>query len=311
MQISDQGLKALELEEGAPLRAYRDSAGVWTIFCGLTAASGVVKPVPGMVITREEGERLMRLALRQSYEPAVEMAMMKTEGSAIVRPAQHEFDAGVSFHWNTGAIARASWVTAWKGPRGTGWRVDVIDRMKSWSKSGGRVLPGLTARRIREAAMLLDGVYRTEEPQPVGAAFAKWGLALSPSEIEAVRSGLQALGYEPGLALGFVDFDAARQFQSDHNLTVDGIIGRATLSTLQRALDARTAAVPKIGVAGIAVVAAANGLTTAAIPVPHFDAASVAGALIWLASHAWSYRDILATAIAPTLPRIAAFLRRY
>lgn len=309
MQISDQGLKALELEEGVVLRAYRDSAGVLTIGCGLTAASGVVTPTPGMVITREEADRLLREALRRNYEPAVELAMSERDLVLIAanRPAQHEFDAGVSFHFNTGAIGRASWVKAWKGPRGPAWRADVIDRLKLWSKAGGKVLPGLEARRIREAAMLLDGTYRTEAPQPVGAAYAKWGIRLSAGEIANVRSGLQRLGYEPGLAEGFVSHDAAVKFQVDHNLTVDGIIGRATLSTLQRALDARTGAVMKVPVAAAVIGSVATG----AVPVnlPHIDVAAAATAIAWVLSHAWSYRDILATAIDPKFPRAAAWLR--
>lgn len=309
MKLSDKGLQALELEEGAPLRAYRDTAGVWTIFCGLTAASGVVKPGPGMVITREEGERLMRAAL-PAYEQDVEIAMTKTEGSKIVRPAQNEFDAGLSFHWNTGAIARASWVKVWKGARGETWRVSVIDSLKLWSKSAGKVLPSLTARREREAAMLLDGVYRSETPQPVGAAFARWGLSLSPDEIQKARSALRALGYEPGLTPAFVDLDAASKFQADHGLTVDGIIGRATLATLQRAINARELAVPKVGAAGMAVASTFSGLSD--VPeIPHLGAVLIVAAAAWLGLHAWSYRDIAAVILDPVLPRFAAFLRRY
>ena len=53
MQLSDKGLAFLETHEGVVLKAYRDPVGVWTIGAGLTAASGVVKPKAGMVITIE------------------------------------------------------------------------------------------------------------------------------------------------------------------------------------------------------------------------------------------------------------------
>ena len=45
MQTSAQGIVALELEEGVVLKAYRDAVGVWTIGAGLTASSGVVRPL--------------------------------------------------------------------------------------------------------------------------------------------------------------------------------------------------------------------------------------------------------------------------
>jgi len=103
-EISPAGLEQLVAEEGEVLRAYRDVAGVWTIGVGLTAASGVVTPKAGMVITKAESRRLLAAALKRRYEPAVAAAMLGA-------PA-HAFDGAVSFHFNTGAIARASWVKA-------------------------------------------------------------------------------------------------------------------------------------------------------------------------------------------------------
>ncbi|HEV7286699.1 MAG TPA: lysozyme, partial [Kaistia sp.] len=97
-EITPAGLEQLVAEEGEVLRAYRDVAGVWTIGVGLTAASGVVKPKAGMVITRAESRRLLAAALARRYEPAVAAAMPGA-------PA-HAFDGAVSFHFNTGAIAR-------------------------------------------------------------------------------------------------------------------------------------------------------------------------------------------------------------
>ena len=114
MQTSAQGVAALEQEEGVVLRAYLCPAGHWTIGPGLTAASGVVKPRAGMVITQAESTELTEKALRTNYEPAVEAAMTSSANGPIKKPQQCEFDAGVSFHWSTGAIGRASWVKLWK-----------------------------------------------------------------------------------------------------------------------------------------------------------------------------------------------------
>lgn len=310
MQTSDQGRAALKSEEGEVLKAYRDVAGVWTIGVGLTAASGVVKPVAGMVITREQSDALLTEALRKNYEPAVEMAMMVTDPSTV-RPGQNAFDAGVSFHFNTGAIAKATWVKLWKSRSG---RFNIRTAFTAWSKGGGKVLPSLKARREREFTMLMDGVYyRAEQavgqPHPV---WARWGLALSIAERRAVFDGLEKLGFDPGdPGVDLVRLTAVTDFQRSHDLTPDGIIGRATLTTLQRALDARAKAVPKAGVMGMSAIAAANGLTEQVAAVPHLDAATVTAAAIWLIAHLWSYRDIVAAKISPVLPRLAASLRSF
>ena len=307
MDISDQGLAALELEEGVVLKAYPDVRGVMTIGMGLTAASGVIKPVRGMTITLEQSRVLTREALKSRYQPAVEIAMTTTEG-AIQRPPQNALDAGVSFHWNLGIISKATWVKLWKAkaPRAA-IRMSMLD----WSKAGGRVLPSLTARRGREASMLLDGVYRTAPvalpPHPV---FSRWGLTLSSDEIRAVFDGLRKLGYDPGPRGDLVLRAAAEAFQRDHDLTADGIIGRATLTTLQRALDARAKATAPVVAVLAAPAAASAGLADQLTAIPHTDAATMIGAGLWLASHAWAYRDILAAFIATTFPRAAALLRR-
>lgn len=306
MQTSDKGRAALELEEGVVLRAYRDSVGVWTIGAGLTAASGVVKPVAGMVITRAEADALLARALVR-YENDVEVAMTSTT-DGVKRPVQHAFDAGVSFHFNTGGINRATWVKLWKAKGFS--RATIQASFTSWSKAGGKVLPALKARREREFAMLMDGAYRlptpTPEPHP---AYARWAISLSAEEIRAVFDGLRKLGYDPGWDGDRVALPAVLAFQKDHGLTVDGIIGRATLSTLQRRLDASAKATVPVAAIAASLVGGATGLTDAVTQVPQADVASLAIAGLWMASHLWGYRDAIAAVIAPILPGVAAFLR--
>jgi len=308
MQTSAQGRTALKSEEGEVLKAYRDVAGNWTIGVGLTAASGVVKPVASMVITAEQSDALLTEALRKNYEPAVEMAMTVTEG-AITRPAQNEFDAGVSFHFNTGSIAKASWVKLWKERSG---RFNIRLAFTAWSKAGGKVLPSLKARREREFAMLMDGIYyRAAEPVPApNQLWAQWGIKLSSAEIRAVFEGLTTLGYQPGDG-SVPTLTSVTAFQRAHDLTPDGIIGRATLSTLQRALDARKKATLPVAAVVAVPAAVASGVTEQIAAIPHSDTAAIALAVLWLAQHLWSYRDIAAASLAPTFPRIAAYLRSF
>ena len=309
MQTSAQGVAALELEEGIVLRAYRDSVGVWTIGAGLTAASGVVKPAAGMLITKSEATNLLQRALRQKYEPAVRAAMT----TSTVAPQQYEFDAGVSFHWNLGKITSASWVKSWKSKAP---RTEIRMRLMQWNRAGGKVLPGLIARRSREADMLLDGKYRTPAlPTPV-VGFARWGLLLSGAEISTVRDGFKTLGYDPGSNINAVSEATARKFQSDYGLTVDGIIGRATLSTLQRQLDARakaktTAVTVAAPVATVTLPSGTSDLADALLTLPHADAALLVGAALYGLTFLFRYRDAVAAVANPVLPRVAAYLRSF
>ncbi|WP_149589813.1 glycoside hydrolase family protein [Tabrizicola flagellatus] len=305
MRTSEQGIAFLEAHEGVVLKAYRDPVGVWTIGAGLTSASGVVKVRPGMVISRQEATRLLELALRRNYEPAV--------AAAMPRAKQHEFDAGVSFHWNTGAIGKAGWVRRWRSNAAPHL---IRAGLMAWNKAGGRVLPGLTRRRAEEAAVLLEGTY----PQPRTVASrpgnARWAVQLTRDEIRRVRDGFRVLGYDPGPDEDGVRTSAVIRFQADQDLKADNIIGRATLATLERALAARA----KAGTAG--TVTAASGGAVALPEGVLNDVPVVADAqwLLWVplgicalsaVALAWSYRDQIAAVVQFRLPRLAALLRRF
>jgi len=305
MQISDKGLAFLEAHEGVVLKAYRDPVGILTIGAGLTNASGVVKVRPGMVISRAEASRLLALALRRNYEPRVAKAMPGAE--------QHEFDAGTSFDWNTGAIAKATWVKRWRANAAA----DLIRAgLMAWNKGGGRVLPGLTRRRQEEAAMLLKGFYAGVKVSEPATGNARWAVVLDAGEIAAIREGFRKLGYAPGPDASGVRTAAAIQFQQDHDLKADGIIGRATLSTLQRALDARAKGKP--AAAATAATGGATALpeaTTSDLPIltdlPWLAPAALGLAVVYGLWLAWRYRDQVAAAIQSPLPRLAAFLRSF
>lgn len=301
MQTSANGIASLEQEEGVVLRAYRDVVGVWTIGAGLTAASGVVKPKAGMTITKAEATALLQRALRANYEPAVAAAMPGAK--------QHEFDAGISFHWNLGAIGRASWVKAWRAKKP---RAEIRNGLLMWNRAGGRVMPALVHRREREAAMLLDGVYpRIGVDNSQALAFAKWGLSMTGEQIAEVRKGFRQLGYDPGKIAGTVAIEAARKFQSDCGLTVDGIIGRATLSTLQRRLDARSKAVAPALTAAASVPATTTDFADQIANLPWAGPALAGFALVWVGWLALRYRDAIAAEITSPFPRLAAMLRSF
>ncbi len=295
------------------LTAYRCPAGRWTIGAGLTAASGVVTPRAGMTITRAEASRLLKQALARNYEPAVRQALGPVP--------QHAFDGAVSFHFNTGAIGRASWVGAYKA----GDRNGVRTRLALWNRGGGRVLPGLKRRRREEAEIILLDTWPTDLRVASGAApadprFASFVISVSASEIADIRDAFREVGFEPGATAGRIERQAVLDFQRHYGLTIDGLIGKQTLSALQRELDARRKS--KQGVGGAAGGAAVAGGNEAVAPEPSAEPgvigdpwitagglALAAVALLFLAYLAWQYRDLIAARVQGFVPRLAGWLR--
>lgn len=304
MQTSPQGIAFLERHEGVVLKAYRCPAGRWTIAAGLTAASGVVIPKPGMRITNAEASALLAKALNRNYEPAVRKAMPGAK--------QHEFDGGVSFHFNTGAIARASWVKAW---RSKAWPA-VEKGLRAWNKGGGRVLPGLSRRRGEEYQLIRFRDYGAGFGLHAPSGLARYAVTLSQSEIAEIRKGFDRLGYEPGDDARGVLVGSVNDFQRDHDLTVDGVIGRATLSALQRRLDAGRKAKVGGSTVGTATAASATATGTDAVSevVPVADWVLwvvLAVTLVWALKMAFDYRDVVAAKIQHRAPRISNWLRSF
>ncbi|WP_420024106.1 lysozyme (plasmid) [Cereibacter azotoformans] len=104
---TDRGQLALIRHEGIVPGPYLDVRGVWTFGIGHTAEAGPPDPATmprGMPADVEAGIResfrLFRSDLA-AYEAEVRRAVK-------VPLAPHEFDALVSFHYNTGGIAKAA-----------------------------------------------------------------------------------------------------------------------------------------------------------------------------------------------------------
>lgn len=238
MRTSDKGKQQLKAEEGVVLRAYRCPAGVWTISAGLTASSGVIKPVKGMEITEDQSDVLIGRALERNYEPRVSKRMGDV--------AQHVFDGAVLFDWNTGAIVKASWVGAFLDKQmllAESWFMKYV-------LAAGKVVRGLELRRKREWKLIRLGEY----------TIGKQAVSVPVDYI----ADLRGLGYRHN------DVDAAvKAFQQDHGLRVDGIVGPATRATIARVKsDAAAAKGAGAGGAGGAAAGAGAEVTTS----PSLDA---------------------------------------
>ena len=301
--LSQKGIATLNFLEGCPLKAYRDVGGVWTIGAGLTAASGVIRPKMGMTITQAEADRLLQAALDQKYIPSV----LKVMGASC---KQNVVDGAVSFHYNTGAISKASWVAKFKRGDFAGTRV----ALRLWRKTKGHIVKGLERRREIEADMIILAKYPPEisAPKPTDTLYnyARVVLPLSASDIVAIQNDFERLGYAAKAGTNF-HRDAIEKFQRDNNLKIDGIIGKATLATLQRQVDARKKT--KVGAtAAFATAAAGTGDATLAGIDSWGSWVGYGAALIAVAYCgylAWTYRDVIASKIEPVAPRLANWLR--
>ena len=144
-KTSSEGLAELAGHEGIVLEPYKDSVGVWTIGIGHTAAAGEPNPsqMPrGVAITIERAFDLFKRDVGV-YEAAVNLAIR-------FPLSQTQFDAAVSFHYNTGAIARATWVKTLN----SGDVASAADQILNWSKP-----PEILPRRMKEQKLFRDGVY--------------------------------------------------------------------------------------------------------------------------------------------------------
>lgn len=161
METSLEGQMALASHEGIVLDPYLDSKGVWTIGVGHTAAAGYPNP-KGFSghLTVAEALGLFKLDVA-AYEKAVSKAV-------TVPLAQHEFDALVSFHYNTGAIGKATFVKKLNA----GDRAGAMKGMMDWRKP-----PEIIPRRTAERDLFKTGKY----PAPIGIVYradkgkVQWG----------------------------------------------------------------------------------------------------------------------------------------
>lgn len=147
MKLSRKGAMALLAEEGIVLHAYQCSAGEWTIGAGHTAKAGPPAPKEGMTITLDEALALFRRDIGP-FEAGVARAIR-------IPLAQHQFDALVLFHYNTGAISTGSV----DDKLNAGNVAAAIATWRQYVKAGGNTVPGLQARRAREIGMFEHGEY--------------------------------------------------------------------------------------------------------------------------------------------------------
>jgi lysozyme len=142
--IPDQALVFVLEHEGLRLDAYRDVAGYWTIGIGhlVTRDRDVPKPPS---ITRPAAMELLRgdmVAAARSVLRLIEVPISDKQYTALL-----------SFTFNVGGGALQA--STLRRRVNEGDHSAAADEFPKWNKAGGRVVLGLTKRRLAERNLFL------------------------------------------------------------------------------------------------------------------------------------------------------------
>ena len=149
MRVSPQGVAFIAAHEGIVPAPYFDSVGVLTWGVGHTSAAGPPEPASMPMDMPANLDAAVTEALRV-FARDLERYAAEVEQTVNVPMAQHEFDAAVSFHYNTGAIGRATWVDQWNA----GKKAAAGGSIMNWSKP-----PEIIPRRKAEQTLWRTGDY--------------------------------------------------------------------------------------------------------------------------------------------------------
>ncbi len=238
MKTSDDGIFALALHEGIVPAPYKDSVGVWTYGIGHTLGAGHPDPAKmarGMPSNLDAALQDVFDLFRRDvvkYEDAVNRAVK-------VKVTQAQFDALVSFHYNTGAIGKASLVKRLNAGDFAGAAAGFM----AWKKP-----PEIIERRKAEQALFATGVYPKGQAtvwgvtsggsvvwKPVRRLSRTEVLAMLDRPVAAPHSLTQAERDMADLErLGYKD---VRAFQRNVGLAPDGVIGPMTRAKMHECLS--------------------------------------------------------------------------
>ena len=149
MTVGPDGIALIQRFEGCKLQAYPDpgtGGEPWTVGWGTTRYANGQKVQPGDTVTQAEADALLRNDLA-----GTERQVTRAIGDAPT--TQKQFDALVSFHYNTGSLLSSTLLRKHKARDYAGAAAEFL----RWTHAGGKVLPGLVKRRAAEAALYSQG----------------------------------------------------------------------------------------------------------------------------------------------------------
>ncbi len=142
MKISQKGIDLVKSFEGLELKAYKDSVGILTIGWGSTGSHVTA----GMTITKEQAEQLLKKDLERFERGVSDLVKVPLN--------QNQFDALCSFAFNLG-LGNLKSSTLLEKLNSLDYQ-GAANEILRWNRAGGKVLAGLTRRRIAERDLFLS-----------------------------------------------------------------------------------------------------------------------------------------------------------
>ncbi len=152
LYLSKKGFDFLRRWEGCKLKAYKCSAGVWTIGYGHTKNA-------------KEGQVISQLLADDLLLEDVWYFEQGVRDLVKIPVTQEQFDALVSFGFNVGLDQDEDDKAEGLGDStllkklNAGDYEGAGDQFLLWDKAKGKVVPGLSRRRRAERALFLEGIY--------------------------------------------------------------------------------------------------------------------------------------------------------
>ena len=151
MKISDEGLCALMQHEGIVPAPYMDSVNVWTYGIGHTKSAGEPNPETMSKGMPADLDAELQFVFDVFREDIKKFEALAEKAITVSDCKQHEFDAAVSFIYNTGATT-ATWIKTFN----SGNRELAAQQIMNWKKP-----PEIIPRRTSEQVLFRDGIYPT------------------------------------------------------------------------------------------------------------------------------------------------------
>ncbi len=185
-------LPMLKKHEGFRSNAYKDIVGVVTIGYGFTSAV-----IPGLkmgdTITRDKADKLLTQFTIENYAKPLWSAITVRDNSSFT---PEMFASIISLAYNVG-VTKVKTSSLIKKVNARDF-LGAKEEFMKWNKAGGKVVAGLTSRRVDEANVFATGLAK------VVAAVQSAGRAVSEvaqkQPVKAAGIGLGTLALIAGLA---------------------------------------------------------------------------------------------------------------
>lgn len=137
--MNDAGIKLIKEFEGCKLKAYRDIVGVLTIGYGATGPD----VTEGLEITQEEADKRLAADLEQFEKGVCRVVKVPLTENQLAALVSFTYNLGIGSLWRSTLLQLLN-----KGDYG-----GAALEFPKWDHAGGKVVAGLTRRRLAEQAL--------------------------------------------------------------------------------------------------------------------------------------------------------------